>query len=635
MKHVIVGTAGHVDHGKTTLVKAMTGQDTDRLKEEKERGISIDLGFAPLTLPNGEKVGLVDVPGHERFIKNMLAGVGGMDLVLLIIAADEGVMPQTREHLDIIQLLHIPRGIVVITKTDLVDTDWLELVTEEVRDVLKDTILADAPLVPVSAVTGAGIPELLELLEQEVTLAGEKKGSGPFRMAVDRTFSVTGFGTVVTGTLGAGTVKLGDLAELLPSGVDTKIRSIQVHGQKVEEAQAGQRVALNLAGIEILQVKRGDVVATPGTLESSFRLDVEFYLLPGAAKKVENRQRMRLHLGTTEALCRVVLLEREELEPGDTALAQLLVEVPVVGAKHDRFVLRTYSPMHTVGGGVIIDPNPPRHRRNRPDVLASLATKLQGTPDELLHEQLAKLTNRLVSVDEAFSLAGLSAAEGQEALEFLLEGGETVKFPAENKEYLMAREVESLWLKQVHQALTEFHRVFPLRAGLPKEELRSRLFSGIANKLFNHLLQYWEKAGQISIREQAVAEAGFNAEMLPELKDRVGRIVSAFQDSRWQPPDWEEAAEEAGLPAEWRDEVLYFLLGQGTLVKLADDVYFHCTALQAAITEIIKLLEEKKQISLAEVRDTLGSSRKYILPLLEYMDREKITRRTGDLRVKA
>ncbi len=635
MKHIIVGTAGHVDHGKTTLVKALTGHDTDRLREEKERGISIELGFAPLTLPNGVKVGLVDVPGHERFIKNMLAGVGGIDLVLLVIAADEGVMPQTREHLDIIHLLQIPRGLVVLSKIDLVEPDWVELVQEEVREALKGTVLAAAPIVPVSATGGTGIPELLALLQEEVAKAGEKQGSGPFRMAVDRSFSVTGFGTVVTGTLASGEIKVGDAAEVLPAGLETKIRSLQVHGEKVERATAGQRVAVNLAGLEVHQVQRGYVVAAPGILEQSYRLDVEVHLLPGAQKNVENRQRMRLHLGTTEALCRVVLLDREELEPGDTALAQLLVEEPVVAAKHDRFVLRTYSPMHTVGGGVVIDPNPPRHRRFRQEIIASLATKLEGTPDELLLQQLARQTDKLLTVEEALGQANLSSQEGQQAVEDLLAKDLAVKFRGENKDFLVAREVYAKWLESVRHSLEEYHRSYPLRSGLPKEELRSRHFSGIPNKLFNHLLQHWEQAGNLVVREQAVAVAGFQRSLPAGLKAKTEAVVNAIKQGWWQPPGWEETVEKTDLPREWQEEVLHFLLNRGELVKLADDIYIHREPLQAAREKVLGLLEEKQQISLAEVRDLLGSSRKYILPLLEYLDREKVTRRMGDLRVRA
>ncbi|HEX3030921.1 MAG TPA: selenocysteine-specific translation elongation factor [Bacillota bacterium] len=634
MKHIIIGTAGHVDHGKTTLVKAMTGHDTDRLTEEKERGISIELGFAPLVLKNGEKVGLVDVPGHERFIKNMLAGVGGIDLVMLVIAADEGVMPQTREHLDIIHLLQIPRGIVVLSKVDLVEQDWVDLVSEEIREVLQGTGLADAPIIPVSATTGQGIPQLMEILEQEVALAEEKKGTGPFRLPVDRCFSVTGFGTIVTGTLAAGEIKVGDGAVLLPGLLETKIRTLQVHGTKVDRATAGQRVAVNLAGLEVPEVHRGDVVATPGLLQPSYRLDVEFHLLASAAKNVENRQRMRLHLGTTEALCRIILLDKDELEPGNTVLAQLLVEQPVVAAKHDRFVLRTYSPMHTVGGGVIIDPNPVRHRRFRDDVIASLATKLQGTPDELLEDVLVKVKDKLVTEEEAFVMAELSPEVGRQALKYLEGVNRAVVFTAENKGVVISSEVFLKWVEGIQQAVEDFHRAYPLRTGLSKEELRSRLFPGIPNKSFNSLLQHLDSQGLISVREQAVSAAGWVPEIPDHLRPKTDAVVSLFHQNGWQPPGWEEAAAQAGLPEEWQDEMLRFLINQGLLVKLADEIYFHRECLQAAKEKIVTQLEANQQISLAEVRDLLGSSRKYILPLLEYLDRTKVTRRVGDARVR-
>ncbi len=635
MKHIIVGTAGHVDHGKTTLVKAMTGCDTDRLKEEKERGISIELGFAPLTLPNGVKVGLVDVPGHEKFIKNMLAGAGGMDLVLLIIAADEGVMPQTREHLDIIQLLQIPRGIVVLTKIDLVEPDWVELVQEEVAEALKGTVLADAPIVPVSATTGTGIPELLNLLQTEIVQAGERKGTGPFRMPVDRVFSVTGFGTVVTGTLASGEIKVGDSAEILPDNTAAKVRSLQVHGAKVEHAVAGQRVAVNLAGIELQQIQRGDVVATPGLLHQSYRLDAEFQLLSGAEKKVVNRQRMRLHIGTTEALCRVLLLDREELAPGESALVQLLVEELIVAAKHDRFVLRTYSPMHTVGGGVIIEPNPVRHRRFQQDVLASLETKLQGTPDELLLQLLVKQADQMLTIEEAIVQANLANSEGLDAVRTLLDENLAVQINGESKKYLVAQEIYSHWIKLVSQALQEYQLAYPLRTGLPKEELRSRCFSAIPNKIYNYLLKYLEQNGQIKIREQALTTPGYQPQIPQNLQAKISTMLNEIKAGWWQPPGWTELLEKNTLPLEWQDEVLHFLLNRGDLVKLADDIYYDQEALQAAKAKVLNQLEQQTQISLAEVRDLLNSSRKYILPFLEYLDREKITKRVGDQRVRA
>ncbi|HEX3031804.1 MAG TPA: SelB C-terminal domain-containing protein, partial [Bacillota bacterium] len=469
---------------------------------------------------------------------------------------------------------------------------------------------------------------------QEVALAEERKATGPFRLPVDRCFSVTGFGTIVTGTLSAGEIRVGDSATVLPSGLDTKIRSLQVHGEKVDQATAGQRVAVNLAGLEVAQIHRGDMVATPDLLQPSYRLDVEFNLLASAEKKIENRQRMRLHLGTTEALCRIVLLDREELEPGETVLAQLLVEQPVVAAKHDRFVLRTYSPMHTVGGGVIIDPNPARHKRFKEDVLSSLSTKLQGTPDEILEEALLRFRDRLITAEEAINHAELKQEEGREALQFLINQGRVLTFTAENKTFAVATEILNEWKEAVTKLMQEYQTQYPLRPGLPKEEVRSRYFSGINNKLFTFVMQFMEEQELLTIRGQAITTRDWVPMVPSEVSKPLAEAVQLFKEGWWQPPGWDDTAEKTALPLKWREEALHYLLHQGTLVKLSDEVQMHGEALQAAKKVILEQLAVKQPLSLAEVRDLLGSTRKYILPLLEYLDQTKVTRRQGDARVK-
>jgi len=635
MKHVIIGTAGHVDHGKTQLVKALTGKDTDRLKEEKERGISIELGFAPFVLPSGRRVAIIDVPGHERFIKNMLAGVGGIDLVLMVIAADEGVMPQTREHLDIIQLLQIPRGIIVITKQDLVDQDWLQLVMEEVREQVAGTVLADAPMIGVSSVTGEGIAELVSLIEDAVTEVKERPTTGHFRMPVDRVFSVTGFGTVVTGTLNAGQVRVGDTVEILPENLEARVRSLQVHGDKVEMAEAGQRVAINLSGLEVQDVKRGSIVAALGTLRPSYRLDVQLYLLPGTEKNLENRQRVRLHLGTTEALGRVTLLDRDELEPGQEAFAQLVMEEPVVAAKHDRFVIRSYSPMHTIGGGSVIDPNPVKHKRFKEEVLTNLATKQQGTPDELLLQQLINQRDQLLTFEEAANLANLTAQEAGAALEVLKAQAQVHILINEGKTYVAANEVYRKWVGDITRTLEDFHRDYPLRTGLSKEELRSRYFKSIPNKIFNALLQYLARQDVVDLWEQTVALKGFQPRLEPQVQELVTKVVNLYQKQVFQPPGWREVVEDLKIPEGWEEEILLYLVNRGDLVKISEDMYFAKPALEEARNRLVTYLKEHKELQLGEARDILQSSRKYVLPLLEYFDQQRLTRRVGDKRVLA
>ncbi|OAT85494.1 selenocysteine-specific translation elongation factor [Desulfotomaculum copahuensis] len=632
MNHLIIGTAGHVDHGKTMLVKALTGVDTDRLKEEKDRGISIELGFASLKLPGGRLAGIVDVPGHERFIKNMLAGAGGMDLVLLVIAADEGVMPQTREHMDIIQLLQINRGVVVLTKVDLVDEEWLAMVRDDVKSFLQGTVLENAPLVEVSAATGQGIGELLRVIDEQAGRVMERPAAGRVRLPVDRAFSVTGFGTVVTGTLWSGELHLGDTMELMPRGLTTRVRSLQVHGKKVDTARAGQRVAANLTGLEVEQVSRGSVLAAPGSLTPSYRLDVRLLLLKSAAKALKNRARIRLYLGTAETLGRVILLDREEMAPGETALAQLELEEVAVAQRGDRFVIRSYSPMRTIGGGAVIDPVPHKHKRLREEVLNGLATRERGTPAELVEQQLPDRP-ALPTGDEIAAAAGLTAEEAGTALNRLIEEGRAVRIPAETSDYYAARDAYARWAKELQATLSAYHRGHPLRDGYPREELRSRQFPGLNSKQLQFLLQCMEKDGLVQLNAQSVARSGFTPHLEPALQKTSDQLEKTFRDAGFQPPAWTGEARRAGLDADQARELLAYLLRRGILIKVADDLYFHRADLERAKELLLAHLAAKGNITVGEARDLWQTTRKYALPLLEYFDRERITRRVGDNRV--
>ncbi len=632
MKHFIIGTAGHVDHGKTALVKAITGTDTDRLREEKERGISIELGFASLLLPGGHRAGIVDVPGHERFIKNMLAGVGGIDLVLLIIAADEGVMPQTREHLDIIQLLQVDKGVVVLTKIDLVDSEWLELVREEVRGFLAETALAEAPLVAVSSVTGEGFPELLAAIEKVAREVKPKSVEGPVRLPVDRVFSVTGFGTVVTGTLLAGVLRVGEQVEILPQGVLTRVRSLQVHGEKEETAGAGQRVAVNLAGVDVEQVSRGSVVARYKSLVPSHYLDVRLFLLKSAGKNLRNRARVRFYLGTKEALGRVKLLDFEELEPGGRAYAQLELEENVVAAKGDPFVIRSYSPMRTIGGGLVIDPAPRKHKRFRPEVIAALSIMEKGSPEDLLEQYLinAATPNGL---NEIAGGTGLLDDEINQTICRLIEQRKVRKVSGEGRDYFMAEVVYRKWAGEITGLLNTYHRDFPLREGYPKEELRSRRFPALNNKVFQFVLQNMEREGILQNFPQTLALPSFIPQPAPDQAELIKQVEQQINESGFQPPFWSEVCKKAGLKDALAQEALQYLLKQGVLVKLGDDLYFHRDALAEARRRVAAYLAEKGELSVGETRDLLGTSRKFTLPLLEYFDRAKLTRRVGDKRL--
>lgn len=631
MDYLIIGTAGHVDHGKTMLVKALTGVDTDRLKEEKERGISIELGFASLTLPGGRRAGIVDVPGHERFIKNMLAGVGGIDLVLLVIAADEGVMPQTKEHMDIITLLQVKQGVVVLTKIDLVDEEWLALVREEVAGFLKGTALEGAPVVEVSTLTGQGLNELVQAIDRVAAAVRPKPATGQIRLPVDRVFSVTGFGTVVTGTLWSGILKTGDVLEIMPRGITTRVRSLQVHGQKVEEARAGQRVAVNLTGVEVEDVPRGSVLAAPGSLTPSYRLDVRLLLLP-EARPLKHRARVRLHLGTAEILARITLLDRDELSPGEKALTQLELEEPAVAARGDRFVIRSYSPMHTIGGGSVIDPVARKHRRMREEVIRSLLTREKGTPEELVIQQLDSRP-ALFTAAELARAAGLSEDEAGKTLSSLSAGGKIREIPAEKQSYFVSCRVYGEWGEAVRQLLQDYHREFPLREGFPKEELRSRKFPQLSSKQLQFVLAAMEEDGLVKVHAQDVSLPDFTPRPGPAQQQQVDSILKLYREGGYQPPTWSDAARQAGLAEAQRGEVLQYLLRQGMLVRVSDELLFHPVPLQEIRRSLVAFLQDREEISVGEARDLWQTSRKYALPLLEYFDRERVTRRVGDKRV--
>lgn len=630
MTNLIIGTAGHVDHGKTMLVKALTGIDTDRLKVEKERGISIELGFAFCHLPGGRRAGIVDVPGHERFIKNMLAGVGGIDLVLLVVAADEGVMPQTREHMDIIQLLQINKGVIAITKVDLVDQELLELVHEEIAEFLQNTSLCNAPVVEVSAVTGQGLEELLREIDN-IPVEG-KSISGPVRLPVDRVFSIIGFGTVVTGTLWSGVIRSGDTLEIMPQGLITRVRSLQVHGKKVNEAQAGQRVAVNITGVDVEQVPRGTVLIQPGILKPAYRMDARLLLLKNAPRPLINRRRVRFYLGTAEVLGRVILLDREELAPGETAYVQFLLEEPVVALKGDRFVIRSYSPMYTIGGGVIIDPVSKKHKRLHEEVIQTLVTRERGRPAEQVENYLNNRAT-LLTAGEIAAAIGISPEETSVALTELGTENKIQVVIVDNDKYFVFRKIYQRWMEELKNLLSTYHRQYPLREGFPREELRSRLFSGFTTRQLQSLLKVMEGDQVIKLNLQTVALFDFKPLFDSSEEELFQQLEETYREQSFQPPDWDSVSRQAGLNEVQSREILQYCLHRGIMIKVADDLYFHAGAIDAAKKMLLDFLAAKGEISIGEARNLLQTSRKYALPLLEYFDRVRITRRVGDKRV--
>ncbi len=629
MRRIVIGTAGHVDHGKTALTRALTGVDTDRLEEEKNRGISIQLGFAPLPVSEDMVAGIVDVPGHEKFIKTMLAGVAGIDMVLLVIAADEGIMPQTREHLDILSLLGVERGILVINKADLVDAEWLEMVTEEVRQAVKNTPLAKAPVVKVSAVTGMGLPELKDKIREIAAMIPPRPASGQARLPIDRSFSSTGFGTVITGTLWSGHLALGEVMELWPGGTQARIRTLQVHGVKVETANAGQRVAVNLAGIEVPQAPRGGWLAAKGLLNPSYRLDVDFQLLE-SAKALSQRSRVRLHHGTAEILGRVQLLDREELTPGESCYAQIALEEPITAVRGDRFVIRSYSPMVTIGGGKILEGQAQHHKRYHDEVMEAMALKAVGSPAELFVATLEETAPYLLTTKEILTAAGLSEGDFAACREEIFQNKETLMISQEDQLWLAVRREQS-FIEQVGKTLTDYHKQYFLRPGMSKEELRTRLFGGIPLKPFQQLLRYWAQTGKIALTEQTVGLPQFMPAPTPELIAWREKTVAWLGKEPYSPPAWSELTDS--LPPALRSEAYLWLVGSGIAVRIAEDMVWSAKAVAAAKERIASHIKETGSISLAGVRDLLQTSRKYALPFLEYLDTVKFTKRKGEERV--
>ena len=631
MKHIIIGTAGHVDHGKTSLIRALTHIETDRLKEEQQRGISIEIGFAYFDLPSGRRAGIIDVPGHERFIKNMLAGISGVDLALLVVAADEGVMPQTTEHLNILSLLQIRQGLVVVTKTDLVDQEWLELVTEEITESLQGTFLAQSAIYPVSVVTGEGLPQLVAAIDALTQESLPKDTTAPLRLPVDRAFTVAGFGTVVTGTLISGAIAVGDRVELLPRGIAARVRTIQVHGEKVGEAYAGQRTAINLAGIDLAEVQRGDVLAAPGFLHSTMMLDVRVQLLAGAPHPLAQRTRVRLYSGAAEVMARLVPLEEEEILPGESGLAQLRLEAPLAVAAGDILIFRSYSPMVTIAGGRVIDAAPRKKTRFRTEQVAELLLREQGDPLEQGEQIIANLSPELYE-KQAVLQQLQHLPHWDELVEELLVQERAVVFQADNKEYLVA----SSWLEKtsstVRNALTAYHQANPLRLGVPREELRSRLLKQGSSRLFLALLLYWESEGWLLLRDNMVALAGFTIQLSPSQERLLQEIRTLYTTNPFAPPSYSDLGEKLSSSASWR-ELFNLLLAQGELVKLSEDIYLSRSSVALAEQHLRIYCEEHREVTLGAFRDLLNTSRKYALPLLEYFDNERLTQRRGEARI--
>lgn len=626
MSNHIIGTAGHVDHGKTALIKALTGVDTSHLEEEKRRGITIDLGFAWLDLPEGGRAGIVDVPGHERFVKNMLAGAGGMDLVLLVVAADEGFMPQTREHLDILSLLNIRSGMIVLTKTDLVEPDWLELVQEEVRQEVAGSFLAEAPLICVSSVTGQGIDDLRSQIIETLARQRDSREALPARLPVDRVFSVDGFGTVVTGTLTEGVLEEGQEIALYPGEQTAKIRSIQVHGERTERAESGQRVAVNLAGLKREQVCRGYDLAAPDSMNQSLMLDVSLRVLPECGRQLKNGSRLHFHHGAAVELCKLVLLDREVLNPGEEGPAQLRFTQPVSVKNGDRFVVRFYSPVVTVGGGEILNSRPMKHKRLRQEVLNGLERLKQGDPKETLLQCFYEDFPQPSDPERVWRSQNLSRSDFDAMTEQLVREGALI--PLTNRAVLHRAHLDEL-SGRMTELLARFHQQEPMQPGMKREELRSRLLPRWESVPANRVLDLLTVRGTALEQDQRFRLPEFRVQYTPAQEKLIRAIGEEFLEGGFEPRSLDEVKEKYAGKKEWKGAV-DALFQSGELVALSAQGAMHRSYFQKAWNSLEQFCREHGEITLGQFRDLLGVSRKYALLLLESFDRRGWTQKTGE-----
>jgi selenocysteine-specific elongation factor len=631
MKHVILGTAGHIDHGKTALVKALTGVDTDRLKEEKERGITIELGFTFLDLPSGIRLGIVDVPGHEKFVKHMVAGAWGIDLVALVIASDEGVMPQTREHLDICSLLKVKKGLVILSKKDLVDPELLDLVKEEIREIVKDTFLKEAPILSVSAVTGEGIADLIKTLDHLSNDVEERSAEGLFRMPIDRIFTMKGFGTVVTGTMVSGTLSVGETVEILPRGVRGKVRGLHVYNQPVERAFAGERTAVNLQGVEISAAERGNVLIRPGTLVPTQTVDAYLEYLPRASRPLKHRARVRFHIGTNLTIASPFLLDHEELPPGQGGYVQFRLDRPVVALPQDRYVIRDVSAVQTLGGGVVLDLFPLKHKRNNPATLQDLNLLRSGNEREILRQHVLRSGAGGIVLEDLSRRVSIPGKEIQRLLREMTDGGEVLIIDSE-KTKVIDRVAYQRLKEEVLGQLEEFHQRFPMKSGLAKEELRTKLPAEMDIKLFQPLLNDLIQSKRVVTERDKVKLATHRIASADE-KGLVKRVEETIQKADLQPPSPKELGDQWTASEGEVQGILDHLVHEGALVKIKSGMYFHRDSVERLKESLTRHLKEHREITTPEFKEMTGVSRKYAIPLIEFFDQTRLTLRLGDKRV--
>ncbi len=637
MREIILGTAGHVDHGKTSLIRALTGIETDRLKEEKERGITIELGFAYIDLPCGHRLGIVDVPGHEKFIRNMVAGAAGMDLVAFVIAADEGIMPQTVEHFAICRLLGVHDGLIVLTKKDTVEQEWLEMVTEEVREFFKGSFLEDAPIVPVDSISGDGIGEIVEILDAKVAAMDFHQEFGPFRMAVDRVFSMKGFGTVITGTSLSGRIEMGADLSFYPEGLTAKIRGIQVHGKDVDLVEAGHRTAINLQGVEKDQINRGDMAATPGSMIASSLLDADFQLLSSARKDLKNRTQVRVHLGTREIIGRIVLLETDVLAPGESGHIQLVLQETVAAWPGDHYVVRSYSPIATIGGGTIVNNAPKKRKRalerDREKNRQFFAAYTDGDSEQKALLLIEESGSAGITANQLAIRTGIFGKRLKKLLQHPVSTGSLLVIDSESQR-LIATSVAESFSRQIVTRLSEYHQKNPLKTGLAREELRSQLRPAIDQKLLNALLARLDNKGEIEQTGAEIKLAGHTVTLQVDEQEMERKIGERYRQAALTPPNLKEVlADFDPFPEKLIRQVIDLLVARGTLVRINETLCFDAEAVRQLQESVVAFIRREGEIDAPRFKDLTGLTRKFSIPLLEYFDKIKLTIRIEDKRV--
>ena len=629
MKNIIVGTAGHIDHGKTTLIKALTGRNTDRWEEEQRRGITIDLGFTYFDLKNGDRVGIIDVPGHEKFIDNMVAGVVGMDLVLLVVAADEGIMPQTREHMDILGLLGIKKSILVINKCDLVDEEWLELVEEEIQEELEGTFLEGAPVVKVSAATGQGLDELTDTIQQLMSDEVVAKDTQTIpRLPIDRAFTLSGFGTIITGTLISGTITREDVLEMYPIGKECKIRNIQVHGQNQDKCYAGQRVAINLSNVKKKEIRRGCVLAPKNSMKNTDLLDVKLKVLEDSMRILTNHERLHLYTGTSEILCRAVLLDKEQIGPGEEGLVQLRLEEEIAVKRGDRFVVRFYSPMETIGGGIVLEPNPVRKKRFDAQAIEELKKKESGSLGDVMELQIKEHGDTMITLAELAKVMAHSVDELKEYLDELEESGTIFVFPMKKDTYLWHRDSEFAVRQKIEETLQKYHSEHPYRYGMKKAEIHNTFLKKIKPNIFDAYIERMTGENVYGRREEYLSLPGYEVPKDAMYLQTEKLIEDTFEKAGYDFVRFSEI-DFGKIPRQTAEDVVLMMIDEGKVLRINEEMFTMKHLMDEAKEKIQNHLKEENLITIAQVRDMFSTSRKSAKPILEYMDSIKVTKKTG------